>query len=235
MAAASVTTETIAARRASAMAQRTEGSTTWHADSTTHAPKSSAFLRNAELVRDVRIGAPMNRFAFAVTSLLALGLVACGAVADPIASEAPELIVPAPDGADRVQCTGMPSCDPWDDVVVNQASCLQDDARCYARSMCGSTVWCTGRSPIDCEAYPECPDGAVQVSSCDPGPNWCTSVTLCGTTIHCESFANCMAFPSCDEGDSVVPSESACLLDDARCYPRTMCGSTIWCSGPLKP
>jgi hypothetical protein len=38
----------------------------------------------------------------------------------------------------------------------------------------------------------------------------------------------------CNAGDWQIESETACLQDDAVCYSREACGSTIWCTGPGK-
>lgn len=45
----------------------------------------------------------------------------------------------------------------------------------------------------------------------------------------------CQAIPTCDTGHSAVASASDCLQDDAECYKRSMCGRTIWCTGPSSP
>jgi hypothetical protein len=46
--------------------------------------------------------------------------------------------------------------------------------------------------------------------------------------------AQCEAIPTCDEGHQKVSGPSACLQDDAACYKRSMCGQSIWCTGPAE-
>jgi len=47
--------------------------------------------------------------------------------------------------------------------------------------------------------------------------------------------AICLAMPVCDPGHEEVDSEADCLQDDAVCYSNTLCGTTIWCTGPDAP
>jgi hypothetical protein len=44
------------------------------------------------------------------------------------------------------------------------------------------------------------------------------------------TVGSCTLAPSCDSGDTRVPSESACPQDQANCYNRSACGETIWCA-----
>jgi hypothetical protein len=89
----------------------------------------------------------------------------------------------------------------------------------------------TGNGPgTKCEGDPACPVGYDHVPSClSSGTAGCTHVTVCGVTIACE--AQCDGYPSCDPGDTKVASQADCAQDDATCYPRSLCGITIWCSG----
>ena len=52
----------------------------------------------------------------------------------------------------------------------------------------------------------------------------------CGVTIYCIGVRR----PGADlrSGDTQVSSQSDCLQDDAKCYSRTTCNFTIWCTGP---
>lgn len=82
-----------------------------------------------------------------------------------------------------------------------------------------------------CEGDPACPVGYDHVPSClSSGTPGCTHVIVCGVTIACE--AQCDGYPSCDPGDTKVASQADCAQDDATCYPRSLCGITIWCTGP---
>jgi hypothetical protein len=96
--------------------------------------------------------------------------------------------------------------------------------------MCGQTIWCTGAGE-QCAAFPSCQGGWVEVSSCNTKD--CVPVTVCGTTILCRPDAQCDGYPSCDAGHTTVGSPAQCLQDDAVCYSRSLCGSTIWCTGPI--
>lgn len=53
-----------------------------------------------------------------------------------------------------------------------------------------------------------------------------------GCEDSCVPEATCLAMPVCDDGETQVDSESDCLADDAVCYENSVCGSTIWCTGP---
>lgn len=46
--------------------------------------------------------------------------------------------------AGAVTCQAIPSCDEGHDQVAGPDACLQDDAACYKRAMCGRIIWCTG-------------------------------------------------------------------------------------------
>jgi hypothetical protein len=48
--------------------------------------------------------------------------------------------------AAQVTCQAIPVCDDGHDQVPGPSDCLQDDAACYKRAMCGRTIWCTGPS-----------------------------------------------------------------------------------------
>ena len=77
-----------------------------------------------------------------------------------------------------------------------------------------------------------CPPGSNQVASCRPGAD-CFTSSFCGQPIYCESqTSQCDAYPTCDPGHIQVGSPSQCFQDDAVCYPRSICGTTIWCTGP---
>jgi hypothetical protein len=128
------------------------------------------------------------------------------------------------------QCKALPTCDAGDDQVPGPSACLQDEARCYERERCGTKIWCTGGGISTCAAYPSCDPGYIEVASCTTKD--CVSETMCGATIYCRPDAQCDGYPSCDPGHTKVPSPAQCLQDDAVCYPRSLCGITIWCTGP---
>jgi hypothetical protein len=49
-------------------------------------------------------------------------------------------------GADATpdsNCLAQPICDEGHTEVESEGDCIQDDAVCYSRSMCGVTIWCT--------------------------------------------------------------------------------------------
>jgi len=127
-------------------------------------------------------------------------------------------------------CRGIPSCDSGDEQVSGPSACLQDDARCYQRAVCGTSIWCTGSTTEQCAAYPSCKPGYIEVPSCTTKD--CVSETVCGATIYCRPDAQCDGYPSCDPGHTKVASPAQCLQDDAVCYTRALCGVTIWCTGP---
>jgi hypothetical protein len=167
---------------------------------------------------------------YVVLSVVALAAAACSAEIEPVSSGSQEI------HGDGVQCAAYPSCDAGDEEVASESACLQDDARCYQSSLCGSTIWCTGPAVHQCEAYPACEPGDQEVASesgCLQDDASCYQRSICGYTIWCTGpVAQCAAYPSCDAGDQEVSSPSGCLQDDARCYERSLCGATIWCTGP---
>jgi hypothetical protein len=121
-------------------------------------------------------------FALALASV-----VACGGSVERVGDdEAEQPVKPAPPPVES--CMAYPSCDQGDDQVASSSACLQDDARCYQRSMCNSTIWCTGPSTVQCAAYPSCDTGDTQVkgpSGCLQDDAKCYDRTLCGATIWC--------------------------------------------------
>lgn len=184
-----------------------------------------------------------RRMTFRITLLapLVFALVACGGSVE--GSSIAGGTQPAPSPSQQVQpggsqggeprsgggnnCTAMPACDGDDQRVANASACLQDDARCYTRSLCGQTIWCTG--PVaTCLALPSCGPGQEQVDTCPDG-GACRQVTVCGQTITCKDSVQCAGYPSCDGNDKEV-TEKRCQYDDIVCYERSLCGVTIWCS-----
>jgi hypothetical protein len=134
-------------------------------------------------------------------------------------------------GGDRV-CTMAPACNQGDRSFASpDAACIEiAGVSCYERSACGSTVWCQHTEIDNCDAEPSCKPGWYQVKGCVPDSE-CEKVTVCGTSIICQYVCEGPQ-PICDPGDTQVSSQSECLQDDAKCYSRTSCNFTIWCTGP---
>jgi hypothetical protein len=65
-------------------------------------------------------------------------LVACGGTAEAPSQDSQDIT-----GGDTFQCEGFPACDDGDTQVPSSSDCLQDDATCYERTLCGTTIWCT--------------------------------------------------------------------------------------------
>lgn len=129
-------------------------------------------------------------------------------------------------GNGGAQCDGLPDCDPGDHKVASASACPQDDARCYSREACGTTIWCTG-SVDQCTAVPTCPSDTVEVKTC-PRDTKCIDATACGVTIHCAPACEGPP-PICEPGDKQVKGPNDCP-QDASCYSRTTCNVTIWCT-----
>jgi hypothetical protein len=177
-------------------------------------------------------------FAFTSLSLVSFA-VACGGAIDSPRSETVDPATPAASGSAKSggvkgsngECTAAPACDPGDTKVANESACAQDDATCYSRSTCGAKIRCSGGTT--CAAVPSCPPDYIEA------PNGCTNQdciksTVCGKTITCQrDLSQCDGYPVCNPGDTQVASSSQCLQDDATCYQRWACGSSIWCTGPL--
>jgi hypothetical protein len=185
--------------------------------------------------------AHVRLIAFTFAAAAPLALAACGpAVCPAIAIDCAEGFVPADsdgDGCDDscepdVNCEAYPSCNEGDMEVGSSTECLQDDAVCYERELCGTTIWCTGPGYTQCMVEDDCADGEScnTTDYCDAPIDNPNALVAC--TGRCEALDNCLAVPVCDEGDSEVGSESECLQDDAVCYEREMCGVSIWCTGP---
>lgn len=137
-------------------------------------------------------------------------------------------------GSGGAHCDGRPECAPGDTKLATQEeACIEiTGLSCYSKSACGETVWCQ-HTDAQCAAYPSCPAGYAEVKACVPDSD-CKQVSLCGHTILCEAapFPCEGPQPICDQGDTQVSSPSGCLQDDAKCYSRTSCDVTIWCTGP---
>lgn len=132
-------------------------------------------------------------------------------------------------------CTMAPACNEGDTSFTSQdKACIEiTGLSCYARSACGTTIWCQ-RFDDSCDGYPVCPPGYAQVKACVPDSD-CKTYSACGVTVICEKAPPpCLGpQPICDPGDKQVPTQSDCLQDDAKCYSRSNgCGYTIWCTGP---
>lgn len=134
-------------------------------------------------------------------------------------------------GGDRV-CTMAPACNEGDRAfATSDAACIEvAGVSCYERSACGATIWCQHTDTDQCAAVPSCKPGWTEVKGCVPDSE-CEKVTVCGSTIICQYTCEGPQ-PICDPGDTQVASQSQCLQDDAKCYSRTSCNYTIWCTGP---
>jgi hypothetical protein len=130
-------------------------------------------------------------------------------------------------------CTMAPACDKGDrSFATSTAACIEiTGVSCYERSACGSTIWCQHTDIDNCDGLPACKPGWVEVKGCVPDSE-CEKVTACGKTIICQYMCEGPQ-PICDPGDTQVASQSECLQDDAKCYSRSSCNFTIWCTGPL--
>jgi hypothetical protein len=123
-----------------------------------------------------------------------------------------------------------PACNPGDRVAAHDACVEISGISCYERSACGTTIGCQ-REHAQCDGTPECNPGYGQVNACAPDSD-CKTVTACGVTILCQKADPPCEGPApiCDPGDKQVSSQSECL-QDAKCYARSVCNSTIWCTG----
>jgi hypothetical protein len=185
--------------------------------------------------------AAVRPLALTFAALVPLALAACGpAVCPAIALDCAEGFSPADtdgDGCDDscepdAMCEAYPACNEGDMEVDSSTGCLQDDAVCYERELCGTTIWCTGPGYTQCMIDEDCAGGETcnTTDYCDAPIGNPGALVAC--TGRCEASVDCLAVPVCDEGDTEVASESECLQDDAVCYERTECSVTIWCTGP---
>lgn len=129
-----------------------------------------------------------------------------------------------------IWCTGPSSPPP--------VNCL-DDSECADGERCDTENYCD--SPTDCpdglDCIALCYGRCVEAPVCEPEILPCAPDTYpvdtdgdgCADT--CQPPL-CDAYPSCDFGDTEVAGPSDCLQDDANCYQVSLCGSTIWCTGP---
>ncbi len=187
----------------------------------------------AQTVRTPRTMSPVRHAFFAVTSLAIVTLAAAcgGAIDSPRGDQIDPNAPGSGGGAGGVvgTCTAAPSCDPGDSRVSSESACPLDQASCYDRTFCGQTIWC---AHVICRGRPECADGYRRVPSCK-GTADCVTTSGCGETVSCARLeAHCDGLPNCDPGDTQVASASQCLQDDATCYTRWACGTSIWCTGP---
>jgi hypothetical protein len=136
-------------------------------------------------------------------------------------------------GGDRAggNCTMAPSCNEGDtSFASSDAACIEiTGMSCYERSACGSTIWCQ-HSDTACQDAPTCKPGWAEVKGCVPDSE-CEKLTVCGKSIICQNICEGPQ-PVCDPGDTQVANQTECLQDDAKCYSRTSCSYTIWCTGP---
>jgi hypothetical protein len=96
-------------------------------------------------------------------------------------------------------------------------------------SVCGTTVYC--KAVNNCEAYPTCDAGDVEVEECPPGLE-CYETSICGATITCAPGGTCGAVPTCDPGDMEITG--ACP-SGVSCYELTLCDTTITCRDDTAP
>jgi hypothetical protein len=129
-------------------------------------------------------------------------------------------------------CDGLPECNEGDRKFASSDAACQEIAgvSCYERSVCGAKIWCQHTDTDQCAAVPSCKASWFEVKSCVPDSE-CEKVTVCGKTITCQYLCEGPQ-PICDQGDTQVKSQSDCMQDDAKCYSRTTCDYTIWCTGP---
>lgn len=116
--------------------------------------------------------------------------------------------------------------------IICQASRCEDAGPVCPPGMHPAQDWasCGEENPcvpdIECDAYPSCADGMVEVESCnDAQDTQCIEETLCGTTISCRPIDICDFELSCAEGYVEIES----CPTDANCYEETACGQKISC------
>jgi hypothetical protein len=100
------------------------------------------------------------------------------------------------------QCEAYPACDQGDWEVPNSSACLQDDARCYQREICGYSIWCTGGAACP-EIAPVCPAGEVPAD-----------LDGDGCALECKPVACPPVWPLCSPGE--VPADldgDGCALE----------------------
>ena len=132
-------------------------------------------------------------------------------------------------GAEDIICQATSTCQEYvpacPDGMIESSSCSNQPDDCFEQSICGHAIYCT--PDIDCDAYPTCPQGMVEVEEgCNDATDiQCFEETLCGTTISCRAIDVCDFELSCGEGYFEVES----CPTDANCYEDTVCGQTISC------
>jgi len=133
-----------------------------------------------------------------------------------------------PDGGDCLTSggfCGLPE-------TICQASRCEDAAPVCPEGTHPAQEWagCGEPNPcipdIDCNGYPTCADGMVEVESCDDAQDvYCVEETLCGTTISCAELHICDLGIGCPANYIEVESCPA----DTNCYEETSCGGTVMC------
>jgi hypothetical protein len=156
-------------------------------------------------------------FSLSAVALLSFSMVACSGSEDGVSTGEGEDDYTAARGQ---MCGGFAgtTCSPGlrcnYNRGLNTGTCV-DDPNAVAQGA-GEGETCGGATNIQCKT------GLT-----------CKKRTATATKGKCEAAqVTCQAIPTCDEGHQKVSGPDACLQDDAACYKRSLCGRTIWCTGP---
>lgn len=122
-----------------------------------------------------------------------------------------------------------PACAPQWACAANEAPvpALCDSEGCVLVESCGVPAVCVNTDLATCAAEPpDCLDGWVEVSACDPGDPRCMAMPGCSRARLCVPADECDAPPTCPSG---VVSDGC--GPDGPCEQRVACSEVLFCVG----
>lgn len=143
-------------------------------------------------------------------------LLLCLALASACLNTAPEFTKEQARALSGVTGDGDDICalEGWYDDGVCDDFCPEADSDC---------VTCFASPVCDADELPH-----ASLSACESSSSTCREVSLCDETIWCSPISACLAYPSCEAGETAYSSEAECPLEGV-CTPRSLCSSTVWC------
>jgi hypothetical protein len=113
---------------------------------------------------------------------------------------------------------GLLNSEPCTDAEISQNLC---GALIVPNNCMGSDLFYCHQAPVNCNAYPSCQSSEQEVPSCD-GLSNCAPVSLCGSTIYCQTKDECVGAEMMGQAGDPVPMPTVMANRVDSCNPNEL-------------